>query len=97
MCFDFNLGCSGYIYGLAISRCLIQSGTINNCLLVTTDIYSKYVSEDDAVNMALFGDGASATIHIKSSTYEILWPQLGTDGSDAYNLCSKRWRKEDLS
>ena len=89
MCFDFNLGCSGYIYGLAIARGLIQSGTINNCLLVTTDTYSKYISEDDAVNMALFGDGASATILIKSSTSEILKPQLGTDGSGAYNLIVK--------
>ncbi len=86
MCFDFNLGCSGYIYGLAIARGLILSNTVNNCLLVTADTYSKYIAEDDGGNMALFGDAATATFLIKSSSKEILKFQFGTDGSGANNL-----------
>ena len=86
MCFDINLGCSGYIYGLGICRALILSNTVNNCLFVTADTYTKYIDEKDGGNMALFGDAASATFLIKSNTREILKPCFGTDGSGSDNL-----------
>jgi 3-oxoacyl-[acyl-carrier-protein] synthase-3 len=86
MCFDFNLGCSGYVYGLSIARALILSKTIKNCLLVTADTYSKYLSESDGSNRALFGDAASVTYLTSSNINSILDPQLGTDGSGANNL-----------
>jgi 3-oxoacyl-[acyl-carrier-protein] synthase-3 len=86
MCFDFNLGCSGYVYGIAIARGLILSKTVKNCLLVTTDTYSKYISESDGSNRSLFGDAASATFFTSSGVNTILAPQLGTDGSGSNNL-----------
>ena len=33
--FDFNLGCSGYEYGLAVAKGLIGTGIANNVLLLT--------------------------------------------------------------
>ena len=37
---DYNLACSGYIYGLALAQGLIVAGTAKNVLLVTGDTYS---------------------------------------------------------
>ena len=44
---DFNLGCSGYVYGLALADGLIQSGAAKNILLLTAETYSKYIDADD--------------------------------------------------
>ena len=40
---DFNLGCSGFVYGLAMADGLIQSGVAKNILLLTAETYSKYI------------------------------------------------------
>lgn len=62
MAFDFNLACSGYIYGLAIARSLIIAGTAHNVLLATGDTYSKYINSKDRSARVLFGDGASVSL-----------------------------------
>ncbi|MBQ0067136.1 MAG: ketoacyl-ACP synthase III [Phascolarctobacterium sp.] len=58
---DFNLGCSGYIYGLGLAKGLIESGQVKNVLLITSETYSKYINPEDSTVKPLFGDGASAT------------------------------------
>lgn len=58
---DFNLGCSGYVYGLSLAKGLIESGQVKNVLLVTSETYSKYINSQDSTVKPLFGDGASAT------------------------------------
>ncbi len=40
---DFNLGCSGYIYGLALSKGLITAGISKNILFITSETYSKFI------------------------------------------------------
>lgn len=89
MCFDFNLGCSGYIYGLAIASSLIRSNLIENCVLVTCDTYSKYIDSDDWRNRVIFGDGATASFIEKSNNKSILEFVFGTDGSGAEDLIVK--------
>ena len=59
--FDFNLACSGFIYGLALAQGLICSGIASNILLVTADTYSKYIHQGDRSTRSLFGDGAAVT------------------------------------
>ena len=59
--FDLNLACSGYIYGLALARSLILSGTVKNILLVNADTYSKYINPGDRAATVLFGDGAAVS------------------------------------
>ena len=61
LAFDFNLACSGYVYGLALAQGLICSGMAENILLVNADTYSKYIHKDDRSTRLLFGDGAAAT------------------------------------
>lgn len=85
-CFDFNLGCSGYIYGLAIAKGLITSNILNNVLFVTSETYSKYIDPKDGSNRALFGDAATVTLLSKSQKESICEFSLGTDGSGFKNL-----------
>jgi len=84
--FDFNLGCSGFIYGLAVAKGLIVGGIANNVLLVTAETYSKYIHNRDKGNRSIFGDGAAAIIVSKSDKEKILDFELGTDGSGMNNL-----------
>jgi 3-oxoacyl-[acyl-carrier-protein] synthase-3 len=86
---DFNLGCSGYVYGLAISKGLITSGIAKNILLITSETYSKFIHENDRGNKTIFGDGATATLVSTEGFAEILDFELGTDGSGAENLIVK--------
>jgi 3-oxoacyl-[acyl-carrier-protein] synthase-3 len=58
---DFNLGCSGYVYGLSIAKGLIESGQCRNVLLLTGETYSKHLNPDDFSVRSIFGDGGTAT------------------------------------
>lgn len=83
---DFNLGCSGYEYGLAIAKGLIITGISKNILLLTSETYTKYLHPQDKGNRTIFGDGASATLVSTEGFAEIGEVVLGTDGSGAENL-----------
>lgn len=84
--FDFNLGCSGYEYGLAVAKGLIVSGIASNVLLITAETYTKYIHPDDKGNKTIFGDAATATIVSTDGFAEIGEFVLGTDGSGAETL-----------
>ncbi|PKN02190.1 MAG: 3-oxoacyl-ACP synthase [Elusimicrobia bacterium HGW-Elusimicrobia-1] len=60
--FDYNLACSGFIYGLALARGLVISGQAKNILLINADTYSKYINKQDRATRILFGDGAAVTL-----------------------------------
>lgn len=87
--FDFNLGCSGYVYGLSIAKGLIFGGIADNVLLITSETYSKHIHPKDKGNRTIFGDAASATIVAKDGFAEIGNFSLGTDGRGAENLIVK--------
>lgn len=86
---DFNLGCSGYEYGLVIAKSLIQSGVAQNVLLLTSEMYTKYLSQEDKGNRTIFSDGASATWISADGFAEIGECSLGTDGSGAEYLIKR--------
>lgn len=83
---DFNLGCSGYVYGLSLAKGLIYGGIAKNILLLTGETYSKYLHPRDKSNRTIFGDAASATIISTNGGAEIGDFSLGTDGRGAENL-----------
>ena len=72
---DFNLGCSGFVYGLSLARGLIESGDARNVLLITAETYSKFIHPKDKSVRTIFGDGAAAAL---------IGP--ATDGAGAPNL-----------
>ena len=84
--FDFNLGCSGYVYGLAVAKGLVLGSIAKNVLLLTAETYNKYLHPRDKGNRTIFGDAASATLISKDGIAEIGDFALGTDGAGADNL-----------
>ncbi|MBP8959647.1 MAG: ketoacyl-ACP synthase III [Bacteroidales bacterium] len=86
---DFNLGCSGYIYGLALAKGLIVSDVAHNILLITSETYSKFIHPSDKSNRTIFGDAAAATIVSDEGFAEIMNFSLGTDGKGAEKLIIK--------
>jgi 3-oxoacyl-[acyl-carrier-protein] synthase-3 len=83
---DYNLGCSGFVYGLAMSKGLIMAKIAKNVLLITAETYSKHIHPMDKGNRSIFGDGGAACIVSESETEKIFDFELGTDGSGMNNL-----------
>jgi len=63
---DYNLGCTGYIYGLGMAKALIETSQAKNVLLLTAETITKCIHYTDKNNRMLFGDGASATLISKA-------------------------------
>lgn len=88
---DFNLGCSGFIYGLGLAKGLIFSGQAKNILLITSETYTKHIHPLDKNNKTIFGDGAAASL-ITSEIEERYWNaeiqefSYATDGGGYENL-----------
>lgn len=87
--FDYNLGCSGCIYGMAMAKGLIAAGIAKNVLLLTAETYNKYLHPSDKSNRSIFGDGAAACLISTEGFAEIGDFSLGTNGSGANNLIVK--------
>ena len=87
---DFNLGCSGYIYGLSLAKGLVESGQARTVLLLTADTYSRLINPADRNVRLVFGDAAAATL-IRAEAPGITGAKMtaftfGTDGTGAENL-----------
>ncbi len=78
---DFNLGCSGFVYGLSLAEGLIRGGMAQRILLITAETYSKYIDDEDRSLRTIFGDGAAATLIDASKTPSLSSFSFGTDGS----------------
>lgn len=85
---DISQGCSGYIYSLNLARSLILSKKFKKILLITADTYSKIIGKNDTSTLAIFGDGASASIveNVKTNNKNIYDFNLGCDGSKMTDL-----------
>lgn len=83
---DFNLGCSGFVYGLSLADGLIRGGAAKRVLLVTAETYSKYIHPSDRSLRTIFGDGAAATLVEAHEKPTLSAFQFGTDGSGADTL-----------
>jgi 3-oxoacyl-[acyl-carrier-protein] synthase-3 len=59
---DYNLGCSGFVYGLGLAKGLVETRQANNVLLLTADTISKYLHPGDRGCQSLFGDAGAATL-----------------------------------
>jgi len=85
---DFNQGCSGFVYGLALAKSLIETHAAANVLLITAETYSKFINPKDRSVRTIFSDAAAATlIGSVERKSETIGPFIfGTDGSGAQNL-----------
>ena len=85
---DFNQGCSGFVYGLALAKSLIETGNAERLLLITAETYSKFINRRDRSVRTIFGDGAAAALLTAvESEKELIGPFIfGTDGRGASEL-----------
>ena len=85
---DFNLGCSGFVYGLGLAKGLVESGQATRLLLITAETYSKFIHSRDRSVRTIFGDAAAATlVTAVDSEDALIGPFVfGTDGRGANNL-----------
>ena len=83
---DFNLGCSGFVYGMALADGLIRTGSARRILLITAETYTKLIHVSDRSLRTIFGDAGAATL-IEAVDQPSIWGyQYGTDGSGANTL-----------
>ena len=87
---DFNLGCSGFVYGLGLAQGLIETGQARRVLLLTAETYSKFIHPADRSVRTIFGDASAATLVsavADDGGEPFIGPFVfGTDGSGAENL-----------
>jgi len=79
--FDYNLACSGFVYGLAVAKGLIAAGIAQNILLITSETYTRHIHQKDKSNRTIFGDAAAASLICSSDNHGIGEFSLGTDGT----------------
>src|ERR1051325_11700803 len=80
---DFNLGCSGYIYGLALGKSLLEARLAENLLLLNADTYTRLLDPQDRSTRPIFGDAGAATLLSRASNHRLHSFVFGTDGSGA--------------
>jgi 3-oxoacyl-(acyl-carrier-protein) synthase III len=61
-CFDINVVCSGFVYGLELARGLIALRPDSCALVVAADLYSRFLDFSDHRTAVLLGDGAGAAV-----------------------------------
>lgn len=86
---DFNLGCSGFVYGLSLAKGLVAGGMAKNVLLLTAETYNKHLHPRDKGNRSIFGDAATATMVSDEGIAEIGQFKFGTNGEGGNNLIVK--------
>lgn len=88
LAFDINLGCSGYVYGLYVLGNLLSSGQLKRGLLLVGDKSTVSTAYTDKSAYPLFGDAGSATALEYDPAAEVMYFNMGSDGSgkDAINI-----------
>jgi 3-oxoacyl-[acyl-carrier-protein] synthase-3 len=81
LAFDVPLGCSGYIYGMAILGSMLSSGIMKKGILMTGDISTINCSYKDKSTYPLFGDAGTATAIEFSEKSNTQYYNLCSDGS----------------
>ncbi len=78
---DISAACTGFIYGLAVAKALVESGMHSNILLIGAEKMSAFMDYTDRNTCVLFGDGASAAVvSNRGAGFWIKATNLGADG-----------------
>lgn len=86
---DYNLGCSGFVYGLGLAKGLIEANGLKNVLLLTSSTLTKTFHPRDKSSRFVFGDGAAATLISGREGKGIGGFVYGTDGSGMNKIIVK--------
>lgn len=80
ICFDLNMGCSGFVYALFMAASILQNGKVKRALVLSGDVLTHIISKTDRTTRPIFGDGGSATLLDYCENRQSLWA-LNTDGA----------------
>ena len=81
--FDLSAACSGFVYSLSIVQQFIESGRLNNALVIGAETLTKITDWTDRASCILFGDGAGAVVLQKKEDGRrgILYSTMHSDGN----------------
>ena len=85
--FDLSAACTGFIYAVNMAAQAIQSGAIDNALVIGAETLSRLTNWQDRNTCILFGDGAGA--FVLQMSYEpggVLSAVMRSDGSGGNSL-----------
>jgi len=80
--FDLAAACSGFVYSLSIVQQFIESGRLQNALVIGAETLTKITDWTDRTSCILFGDGAGAVVleRAKDGRKGILYSTMHSDG-----------------
>jgi 3-oxoacyl-[acyl-carrier-protein] synthase-3 len=82
--FDLLVGCTGFIYGLAVAHEMVGTGAYRRALVTGSETLSRITDWQDRSTCVLFGDAAgSALVAPMPKGRGILSYSLGNDGTNA--------------
>lgn len=79
--FDINLGCSAFLYGLAVVYSMMSGGQIRKALILDGETRSKVYSLRDRKTGFLFGDAGIASLIECGQRFGKSYISLNSDGS----------------
>ncbi|HLN95914.1 MAG TPA: ketoacyl-ACP synthase III [Flavobacterium sp.] len=80
-CFDINLACSGFVYGLQTTLSMLRASDAKKALLITADTSIKTLAPEDRTMVMLFGDSGSAVVLEKQAGAPPISIGMRSDGS----------------
>ena len=79
--FDVNLGCSGYVYGLWLAACMLESRARSRVLLLAGEAGFCHLDPNNRIIAPVFGDAGSASLLEYNEEERLLSFSMGTDGA----------------
>ena len=91
--YDLAAACSGFTYAITHAAAMIETGLMNNILVIGAETLSTITDYTDRSSCILFGDGAGAVLleAEENSTRGVLYNSLHADGSGWETLCCQAY------
>lgn len=80
---DLSAGCSGFGYAMHVGVGLIRAGMHRRVLVVGADCLTRVTNYADRQSCILFGDGAGAAVLEAQGHMDVIYSDIGADGSAA--------------
>ena len=80
--FDFQAGCTGFVYGMHIGSSFLRAGMYRNVLVIGAECLSRITNYKDRTSCILFGDAAGAVVLSTDYRFgEVRSSSIAADGS----------------
>lgn len=79
-CFEVNLGCSGFVYGLEMTCAMLNASNSDRALLILGETATKVTHPNDRSTAMLYGDSGAAVLLAKKSGAPEIICTLKSDG-----------------